>query len=223
MSIADNWNAIRSSIAALARRPVDVVAVTKLRSADEIRAVASAGATLLGENRVEEAQRKFGAGELRAALPGAQVHFIGHLQSNKAKAAAALFDCVQSLDSEPLARELERRCAALGRTLEVLIEVSVSGEQQKYGVQPQAVAPLALTVLALPHLRLRGLMTMAPLTCDERVLRSTFGGLRLLAERLAGECGAGHVQTLSMGMSNDYRIAVEEGSTMVRIGTALFA
>ena len=222
MSIAENWQSIQKTIAAISSRPVDCMAVTKLRSLDEIRAVIAAGAVIIGENRVEEAREKFINGGLRAEFPDIILHMIGHLQSRKARYAVELFDCIQSLDSPKLAREVDKRCAPLKKCMDVLIEVNVSGEDQKYGVAPAAARELVEEVVSLPSLRLRGLMTMAPYTDDEELLRTTFSSLRSLRDDLAAAYDPAWFVTLSMGMTNDYRLAVEEGSTMVRIGSALF-
>jgi pyridoxal phosphate enzyme (YggS family) len=223
MTIADNWRALAARVRARARQPVEIVAVTKQRTAAEIAAVIAAGARILGENRSEEMVCKYSAHDPRAALAGVQLHMLGHVQSRKARDIAAWCDAVQSLDSARLADALDRRRAPLGRPLEVLIEVNVSGEAQKYGVAPAAVAALAGQVLALPWLRLRGLMTMAPQTDDTARIRAAFRGLRALRDQLVPRLGAEHCAVLSMGMSADFEIAIEEGSTMVRIGHALFA
>lgn len=223
MTIADNWRALEARVRARARQPVEIVAVTKQRTAAEIAAVITAGARMLGENRSEEIVRKYGAHDPRADMAGLQLHMIGHVQSRKARDIAARCDAVQSLDSAHLANELDQRRAPLGRPLEVLIEVNVSGEAQKYGVAPAAVADLAGHVLILPWLRLRGLMTMAPQTDDPARIRAAFRGLRELRDQLVPRLGATHCAVLSMGMSDDFELAIEEGSTMVRIGHALFA
>ena len=223
LNVSDKWREVNAAIAQHARGPVTVVAVTKGRPVDDIRAVVAAGATVLGENRIEEVERKIAGTSLARELASVQVHMIGHVQSRKAREAVKLFACIQSVDSVKLAREIEKRCIEADIPgIDVLIEANVSGEEQKYGVRPAEVAVLVDEMLRLPHLRLKGLMTMAPYVEDERVLRSVFGGLRTLGESLGREYGAGHFAVLSMGMSHDYRIACEEGSTMVRIGTALF-
>jgi len=223
MTIADNWRALEARVRARARQPVAIVAVTKQRTAAEIAAVIAAGARMLGENRSEEIVRKCSAHDPRADLAGVQLHMIGHVQSRKARDIATWCDAVQSLDSAHLADELNQRRASTGRPLEVLLEVNVSGEAQKYGVAPAAVAALAEHVLTLPWLRLRGLMTMAPQTDGTACIRAAFRGLRALRDQLVPRLGAEHCAVLSMGMSDDFEIALEEGSTMVRIGHALFA
>ena len=223
MRVQDNWSRVQETIARHGRCAVTVVAVTKGRPVEDVRTVVAAGATVLGENRVEEVIGKYQTGGLRAEIPGVQLHMIGHLQSRKVRDAVTLFDCIQSVDSAKLAREIEKRCSEAGRaTIDVLIEINVSGEEQKCGVRPAGAEELVREVLALPHLKLRGLMTMAPYTEDEAIVRAAFSGLRVLAERLGVLFGPEHFAVLSMGMSHDYPIACEEGSTMIRIGTALF-
>jgi pyridoxal phosphate enzyme (YggS family) len=222
MSIRENWDGIQQTIAGITGQPVTVVAVTKLRSPAEIREVIAAGATVLGENRVEEAYTKFIEEGLRAEYPGVALHMIGHLQSRKARVAVELFDCIQSVDSLKLAVEIDKRCQPLNKTMDIMLEVNVSGESQKYGLHLSEAGSIISKVIELPRLRLKGLMTMAPFTDDEAVLRETFSGLRLLRDQLAHEYGRDYFTELSMGMTNDYTIAVEEGSSMVRIGTALF-
>jgi pyridoxal phosphate enzyme (YggS family) len=222
MTIADNWRAIEARVRAHAQQPVTIVAVTKQRSAAEIAAVVTAGARILGENRSEEITRKYMAQDPRNDTSDLQLHMIGHVQSRKARDIAALCDAVQSLDSAHLADELARRRAPDARPLEVLIEVNVSGDAQKYGITPRDLPALAEHVLTLERLCLRGLMTMAPLTDDMARVRAAFRGLRAQRDQLAARIGAAHCAVLSMGMSDDFEIAVEEGSTMVRIGRALF-
>ncbi len=195
--------------------PVTILAVTKGFGPEAIAAALAAGLTELGENRVQEALAKMDTPAGRRAV----WHLIGHLQRNKAKYVPGRFALVHSVDSEPLAEELERRAAAAGTRQRVLIQVNVAGEPQKSGCAPAEPA-LARRVAALPHLALEGLMTLAPLSDDPAVPRRTFRALRALRDALQeeGVC----LPTLSMGMSADYGIAVEEGATLVRLGTALF-
>src|SRR6266545_358830 len=206
--------------AELARRAADpggvtIVAVTKGFGTDAIRAAAAAGIADIGENRVQEAVQKQDA--LRE-LSGVRWHLIGHLQRNKARVVAGRFDLVHSLDSLELARELDRRSTTPQR---VLLQVNVARESQKSGCAPEEAPTLARQVTALGGLRLEGLMTLAPLTDDEDVQRRTFRGLRLLRDRIKEEEGV-WLPTLSMGMSSDYASAVQEGATVIRLGTALF-
>jgi len=223
MSIKNNWFAINERVAAITDREVTVLAVTKRHSVEEIREVIAAGARFIGENRVDEACDKFVTQGLLDNFPNIRLHFIGHLQRRKVKDAVKFFDCIQSVESEKLAIEIDKRCAAIDKKMDVLIEVNVSGESQKFGVAPEDAAALAEKIIQLENLNLKGLMTMAPFTDNEKILRSTFSGLRILSEKLAFDFGKNYFQTLSMGMSNDFEIAVEEGSTMIRVGTALFA
>ena len=196
--------------------PVTVVAVTKGFGLDAVEAALAAGLTDLGENRVQEAVAKIDTPVGRCAT----WHLIGHLQRNKAKDVPGRFGLVHSLDSAVLAEELDRRAATHGATVRALLQVNVAGETQKSGCAPAEAAGLAKRVAGLPHLALEGLMTIAPLTDDEAAQRRTFRGLRELRDVLK-EDGL-WLPTLSMGMSGDYGVAVEEGATVIRVGTALF-
>jgi hypothetical protein len=196
--------------------PVTLVAVTKGFGLDAVEAALAAGLTDLGENRVQEALDKIDTGV------GAQAnwHMIGHLQRNKAKHVPGRFVLVHSVDSVALAAELARRAAERGVTQRVLIQVNVAGETQKSGCPPGETRALAQGIAALPALKLEGLMTVAPLTDDAAVQRHTFRGLRVLRDALQEE--GLWLSALSMGMSDDYGPALEEGATMLRLGTALF-
>src|SRR2546422_596343 len=206
---------VRAELARRAVQPVTIVAVTKGFGTDAIRAAAAAGIADIGENRVQEAVQKQDA--LRE-LSDIRWHLIGHLQRNKARIAAGRFDLVHSLDSLELARELDRRSTTPQR---VLLQVNVARESQKSGCAPEDAAALARQIVALGALRLEGLMTLAPLTDDEDVRRRTFRGLRVLRDSIKEEEGV-WLPTLSMGMSGDYASAVQEGATVIRLGTALF-
>ncbi len=216
-SIARNLAAVRARIAeaaSRANRPSDsirMVAVTKTVGADEIRALVALGVDHLGENRVEMARPKI------AALESSAVHWhmIGAVQRRKARDVVELFDTVDAVDRTELADALQQRCLEQDRRLSVLIEVNVSGEAQKHGFAPDAVKTVLKHMASLDRLKVEGLMTMAPLGAPEPELRRVFGGLRLLADRL-------ELPERSMGMSDDFEVAVEEGATQVRIGTALF-
>jgi len=206
---------VRAELARLASQPVTIVAVTKGFGPDAIRAAMDAGLADIGENRVQEAVQKQDA---LKELAGVRWHLIGHLQRNKARVVAGRFDLVHSLDSLELARELDRRSTTPQR---VLLQVNVAGEAQKSGCAPEQAPMLARQVAELEHLRLEGLMTLAPLTDDEDVQRRTFRDLRVLRDRIKEEEGI-WLPTLSMGMSGDYATAVLEGATVTRLGTALF-
>lgn len=211
---------VRERIAAAQARaglsaPVTIVAVTKTLPPEAVRAAVAAGLNAVGENRVQEGLEK------QDALAGLAVewHLIGSLQQNKARRAAGRFALIHSVDRPSLATELDRRTPA-GARQPVLVQVNCSGEPQKGGVEPATLPALLETVRGCPNLDLRGLMTMAELTDDARRQRAAFGLLRRLRE---AACTEGHaLPVLSMGMSGDFEVAVEEGATLVRLGTILF-
>ncbi|MSR35900.1 MAG: YggS family pyridoxal phosphate-dependent enzyme [Gemmatimonadetes bacterium] len=196
---------------------IRLVAVTKGHPVEALRAALAAGLTDLGENRVDEMSGK--VAELGRAA--ARWHMIGHVQSRKAKDAEALADWVHSVDSLKLAERLGRAATEAGRTLAVLVQVNTSGEAAKEGLTPGEAEDTVLRIAEIVGVRVEGLMTMAPLTDDERVSGATFARLRELHGRIRARSGAVGAE-LSMGMTNDLALAVREGSTMVRIGTALF-
>ncbi len=198
---------------------VRLVAVTKGHPLAALEAAVEAGLTDLGENRVEELAEKVAA---LGCEPGAvRWHMIGHVQGRKARSAVGLADLIHSVDSLKLAQRLARAAIESGRTVTVLAQVNTSGEAAKHGLAAAEAEDAVLRMAELSGLRVAGLMTMAPLTGDARVLTTTFGGLRELRDRLR-LAGARMGGELSMGMTNDLAAAVREGSTMVRIGTALF-
>ena len=209
---------VRAVLAQRAAQPVTIVAVTKGFGTDAIRAALAAGIADIGENRVQEAVQK--QDELGAGGQGLGIrwHLIGHLQRNKAKVVPGRFELVHSVDSVELATELDRKAEV---PLRVLLQVNVAGESQKSGCALDETPALARAVAALTHLRLEGMMTMAPLTDDEDVQRRTFRGLRVLRDRIKEEEGL-WLPTLSMGMSGDYASAAQEGATVIRLGTVLF-
>lgn len=225
--IGGNVSRIQKRIAAAAqtagRSPdkVTLVAVTKTRSVAEIRAAYLAGVRHFGENRVEEAEDKLPLIELEDLV----WHLVGHLQSRKARRAVGLFDRIDSVDSVRLARRLDGLAAEQGIVLPVLIEVNVSGEESKYGLHLADRAALddaVAEMVSLPHLNMDGLMTVAFIAEDADAVRPVFAGLRELRDELRvrfPQCAWRH---LSMGMSGDFEIAVQEGATMVRIGRAIF-
>ena len=220
---AEILETIARAAARAARRPEDValMAVTKGQNLETVRRAAAAGLTLFGENRVQEGSAKVEA--LGTEFPGVSWRLIGPLQTNKAKSALQWFAAVESLDRERLAMRLE---ALLGeapgaRVLPVLIEVNVGGEASKSGVEPGEVSRLMEVALGCPHLAVRGLMAVPPYDEDPEKSRPHFRRLAELRERLAGEFRR-PLPELSMGMSHDFAVAVEEGATEVRVGTALF-
>ncbi|HEX8815567.1 MAG TPA: YggS family pyridoxal phosphate-dependent enzyme [Terriglobales bacterium] len=228
MSIAENIATVRERIARAARRAgrnvdeVALMAVSKTFPADRIREAYSAGQRLFGENRVQEFAGK--AGELRD-LAGAQWHMIGHLQSNKAAAAVEIFDAIDSVDSVRLAEKLNGAAGQAGKKLGVLIEVNVGGEAVKSGAAPESeeLEEILGAASRLGHLEIRGLMTIPPFTEDAEGARPYFRRLRELRDAIARRNLARiSMGVLSMGMSHDFEVAIEEGSTCVRVGTAIF-
>ncbi len=195
-----------------------LIAVTKTVPVESIRAAVEAGITHLGENRVQEAALKMP--ELSAMGAGVRWHLIGHLQSNKVGKAAELFGWVHSVDSPELARRLDGQAGQRGKIIDVLLQVDLGHEPTKHGVDEGRLADLAAEVASLPRLRLRGLMTIPPLFDDAESSRPYFRRLRLLRDTLAAR--GRDLPELSMGMTGDFEVAVEEGATMVRVGRALF-
>ncbi|MSR07527.1 MAG: YggS family pyridoxal phosphate-dependent enzyme [Gemmatimonadetes bacterium] len=221
-ALAENLARVRDDIAGVQVKQglshlVRIIAVTKGHGAEVVKEAVHAGLTDVGENRVQEAVAK------QAELVGLPVHWhlIGHLQTNKAKLVPGAFTMVHSVDSLRLAEALAGAAhTAHGERLSVLLQVNVAGESQKSGCSPEEAPALVERISALPDLSLEGLMTMAPFTDDARVQRPVFEKLRRLRDKLATP--ARPLSELSMGMSGDYRAAVAEGSTMVRLGTVLF-
>jgi len=201
-------------------RPVTIVAVTKTHPATVIENIFNAGIINIGENRVQEAQGKF---PQLPKLPGLTKRMIGHLQSNKVNKTLDLFDTIDSVDSTKLARRISNRAKLLNANIPVLLEVNTSGEVAKSGFDPKNIEGM-LACLEEENITVGGLMTIGPLTSVEKEIRSSFISLRNLLEELNHQRPSNHPQMmeLSMGMSSDYEIAIEEGSTMVRLGTALF-
>ena len=226
MTFEERASEIRERIARAAakagRDPASIllVAVTKTRTVQEMLA-AVPFADAIGENRVQEAEEKKKAWPSDGEASALPWRLIGHLQGNKARKALELFDTVDSLDSIALAERLDRVARERERTLPVLIEVNMAQEVSKTGIAPEDFGSLLDRVQNLPHLRLEGLMTIGPLTEDEASVRRAFAGLRDLAEEARKQSGL-PLSVLSMGMSGDFEWAIQEGSTMVRIGSALF-
>ncbi len=224
MTIADNWNRVSAGVAAAARRAgrnpetVRIVIASKTKSVEQIAEVIAAGGREFGENYVQEAAAKI------PALRGQPIrwHLIGHLQRNKGARAAELFDVVQTVDSAAIAAALARRSEQLQRTLSVMIEVNLAEETAKSGISPDGVARLADQIQEHRSLRLDGLMAIPPVGDSPDASRPYFRQLRELRDHLAGRCGdPSLLAELSMGMSDDYEVAVEEGATIVRIGRAI--
>lgn len=196
-------------------KEIKLVAVSKTVEAARIKEAIEAGVSILGENYVQEAQKK-----IEEIGRSVSWHFIGHLQSNKAKFAVRLFDVVHSIDSLRLAEELNRRAEQANRLIRVLIEVNLSGEATKFGTHEEKILSIAHGILSLRSLSLEGLMTMPPYFDDPEMSRSYYVKLRELREKMVKEGIL--LKELSMGMSNDFEVAIEEGATYVRVGTAIF-
>jgi pyridoxal phosphate enzyme (YggS family) len=228
MSISDNIAAVRERIVVAARRAgrsradIALMAVTKTHSPERIREAYTAGLRLFGENRVQEFATKAGA---LADLAGVEWHMIGHLQTNKAGKVVELFNAVDSVDSARLAEKLDAAAQNMGKKLALLIEVNVGGEAAKSGVAPDSreLEELLLAAPGFEALEFRGLMTVPPFSDDTERARPFFRQLRQLRDAIAARnLPAIRMDVLSMGMSHDFEIAIEEGSTCVRVGTAIF-
>lgn len=212
---------LRSNLAAAAarcsRQPSDIslLAVSKTFPANMVKTFLEAGQLSFGESYIQEAREK--AAALSDCSPGPDWHFVGHLQTNKAKYAAPIFSTLHSLDSLELAAELDKRLAALNRSLKVYIQVNVAGEEQKSGLGPNDFPPFLNSLNLFPHLVPIGLMTMPPYAPDPEESRPHFAALRKLRDKYAPQ-----LKGLSMGMSGDFQVAIEEGATIIRLGTSLF-
>jgi PLP dependent protein len=221
-SIADNLQRVREEIARAAAKSgrttddVELVAITKTHPADKVREAIETGQTLFGESRVQEARVKIP--ELASNL---RWHFVGHLQKNKIRHALPLFEMIHSVDSLGLVQEMNRIAEEEGMHPRVLLEVNVAGEGSKFGFKPEKLREEMESLLALPRLSILGLMTIPPIAKEAEASRKYFVQLRELRDRLQTEFRVDLAQ-LSMGMTQDYAVAVEEGATLVRIGTAIF-
>jgi pyridoxal phosphate enzyme (YggS family) len=226
--VRDNLHRVRERLEAAARRArrdpagVTLIGITKTIAVERIGEAVAAGLMHLGENRVQEADAKIPA--LGGASSGITWHLVGHLQSNKARKAVELFDCIHSVDSVRLARMLGSEASGhpglRGARRDILIQVDLGGEPTKFGLEPGLLDDLIHEAASLPSLRVRGLMTLPPMFDDPEGSRPFFRRLRELRDRLAGRgCD---LPDLSMGMTNDFEVAIEEGATMVRVGRAIF-
>ena len=220
--IAENLAQVQQRITAACNRAgrsneeVQLVAVSKKFTAEVIREAADCGLTLFGENRVQEAKAKI------PDCPGhLRWHFIGNLQTNKCRDAITFFDMLHAVDSLHLAKELDKRCRQITKVMPVLLEVNVSGESSKHGFTPEAAVEATQAFFDFPQLELHGLMTMAPFSCQPENSRPYFQKLREVKSACEDKLGA-PLPELSMGMSGDFEIAIEEGASLVRLGTILF-
>lgn len=222
MALAENLEEIQQRIDAACTRArrepssVELVAVTKGQSPDAVRAAADLGLTLFGENRVQEGKMKI------SMCPGRlRWHMIGHLQSNKARDAVHFFSMIESVDSLALAQEINKWADKSAKTMPILLEVNIAGEASKFGYRPEILRAELVQINALPKIEIHGLMTIAPWTSEPEKVRPVFRRLRELKTECENILGA-PLPHLSMGMSGDFEVAIEEGATMIRIGTALF-
>jgi len=221
-SFQDRLDQVRARMAAACARAgrapdaVRLVAVSKTFGADAVRAAAECGQRIFGENKVQEAEAKI------PDCPGSlSWHLVGHLQSNKAARAVALFDQIHSVDSLKLLRRLEDAAAAEGKRLPVLLEINVAGESSKFGLAPAAAPEVLAAAGSLEYVQVVGLMTMPPFTPEAEQARPHFRRLRELCDGWRAAAGL-PLAELSMGMSHDFEVAIEEGATWIRVGTALF-
>lgn len=223
MAIADNVARVEEQIQAACaragrkREEVTLIAVTKTVEPDIVRQAMDCGLSHLAENRVQELLRKYDA------LPGADWHLIGHLQSNKIKYILDKVSLIHSVDSLSLAREIGRQSERLGKTTDILMELNISGEQSKFGMTMQDMRAALEALSQIPGIRVRGLMTMAPLLASEREIRHIFSSLYKFSVDISQHSYDNvTMEYLSMGMSNDFPYAIEEGANLIRVGRALF-
>ena len=223
-SIHENLSRIQDRIAAAAARvgrdpsSIDLVAVSKTKPVSLIVEAINAGITDIGENRVQEAQSK----HPQIDHP-VKWHLVGHLQRNKVKQALQIFDLIHSVDSPRLLAEIDRRSAELNRTTEVLIQVNTSAEPSKYGLEPDQTLDFIESAQPFPHVRIKGLMTIGAFLPDPEAVRPMFVLLRQLQEKvIAQQFPTVEMDSLSMGMTNDFEVAIEEGANLIRVGTAIF-
>lgn len=222
--IKDNLRRVMEAVARAAEKTgrrghdIELVAVTKTVDVARINEAIEAGVKAIGENRVQEAAAKHDM-----VKDGVRWHLIGHLQRNKAKKAIEIFNLIHSLDSVSLSQEISSRAGVLGKKVEALVEVNISGEETKFGLHPEELIGFLKEVSVLENLRIRGLMTMAPFADEPESSRTYFRELRLLSKEVAS-CNIENIEMkhLSMGMSQDFEVAIEEGANMVRVGTAIF-
>jgi PLP dependent protein len=212
--IKDNFKRIQAELP----EGVQLVGAAKTRSVEEVVEAIEAGLRIIGHNYVQEAERHFDA----VSQP-VKWHMIGHLQSKKAKKAAAIFHMIETVDSMKLAKAIDKACKALNKTMPILLEINSGEEAQKAGVMPENAVPLLQEISTLPHVKIRGLMTMGPFTGDPEEARPYFRNTKMLFDKLSAlNLDNVDMSLLSMGMSNSYEVAIEEGANLVRIGTKIF-
>ena len=223
--IQDNIAGILDKITVVCQRigrdpgEIVLVGVTKFADASQINEAIQSGLRHIGENKVQEAQKKFSL--IKDHDFKVTRHMIGHLQTNKVKHAIESFDLIQSVDSLKLATALEVQATRQNKNIDILLQVNTAGEEKKFGCEPSAVIAFVSEIFKLEHVRLRGLMTIAPLVQDKDIVRQCFRDLRILRDQINKKFQI-ELKCLSMGMTDDYEIALEEGSNMIRIGRAIF-
>ena len=223
-TIKNNLQTIKEKIKKAAlkakRNPEEIklVAVTKTATIEQIEEAINAGVKIIGENKVQEAKEKY-----QILTADTEWHLVGHLQTNKVKYAIEIFDCIQTVDSIKLAKEINKRSLQFGKITNVLVEVNVSGEETKYGIKPEEVEPFLKGISDFSRIRVRGLMTIAPIEEDKEEVRPYFRKLRELSEEIKSKnIKKVKMDYLSMGMTDDFEVAIEEGANMVRIGRGIF-
>jgi pyridoxal phosphate enzyme (YggS family) len=222
--IEDNIKDIRSRIEKAAKKTgrgaeeIKLVAVSKTVEPERINEAIRCGIDIIGENRVQEAEAKF-----KQVTEKVEKHLVGHLQTNKAKKAVELFDFIQSVDSERIAREISKRATEMGKVMDVLVEVNTSAEETKFGIEPDQALPLIETISRLEGIKIKGLMTIGLFTDNPEETRPCFKKLRAIFEQIkSANVTNVEMRYLSMGMTSDFEVAIEEGSNMVRVGTGIF-
>ena len=197
---------------------IKLVAVTKTATIEQIKEAISAGVKIIGENKVQEAKEKY-----HILSTDIKWHLVGHLQTNKVKYAIEIFDCIHSVDSIKLAEEIDKRSLQFGKTTNVLVEVNISGEETKYGIKPEELEPFLKETSEFSRIRVRGLMTIAPMAEDKEDVRPYFRKLKELSEEIKSKNLKNvKMDYLSMGMTEDFEVAIEEGANMIRIGRGIF-
>lgn len=222
--ISENIEHLKKEIGAICARlnrnpqEIKIVAVTKTVATDKIEEAVRNGIEIIGENRIQEAESKYG----QITLP-VKWHFIGHLQKNKVKKSIRMFDLIQSVDSIELAEEIDRQSGAINKIQEVLLEIKISPEPTKYGVAPQDLISFLTAAGQFKNIKIKGLMAIAPLFDDPEKTRPYFRQMRELCDKVKSDNIAGEeMEILSLGMTDDYKIAIEEGANMIRVGRAIF-
>ena len=223
MSLKENLTALENQTRSTSKltsngREVKLIAVTKTRSFQTIKKAYECGIKSIGENRVQEAELKFESFE---EMPDLEKRFIGHLQSNKVKKCLSMFDTIDTIHSLKIAKKINNHLVQKNRKIKTLLEVNMSGDKQKHGFSPENIDEMILS-MSFSALEVEGLMTVGPGSRNEEETRKAFAGLRGLKEKLNKETRKETLTELSMGMSGDFKIAIQEGSTMIRVGTALF-